>query len=96
VQVSQKKSFIEEYFVGLIERIDDEYKEKKDRIEGRFDENLQEIEFLENFRDNICQELECRSEKDLITKSEEFIKYIRSLCDRDTDFDEEEHCLDTM
>ena len=37
VQVSQKKNFIEEYFVGLIERIDEEYKEKKERIEGKFD-----------------------------------------------------------
>jgi metal-dependent hydrolase (beta-lactamase superfamily II) len=46
VQVSQKKSFIEEYFVGLIERIDEEYKDKKERVEGRYDENLQEIEFL--------------------------------------------------
>ena len=43
VQVSQKKNFIEEYFVSLIEKIDEEYKEKKERIEGRFDENLQEI-----------------------------------------------------
>ena len=67
--MSQKKNFIEEYFVGLIERIDDEYKEKKERIEGRYDENLQEIEFLESFRDTVCQDLECRSEKELISKS---------------------------
>lgn len=35
-------------------------------------------------------------EKELINKSDEFIKYIRSLCDRDTDFDQEEATLDTM
>jgi hypothetical protein len=87
VQLSQKKNFIEEYFVGLIERLEEEHREHKDRIEGKYDENLQEIEFLENFRDNICQEMECRSEKELVAKSEEFIKYIRSLCDREVEAD---------
>jgi NAD+--asparagine ADP-ribosyltransferase len=69
--------------VGLIERLDEEYREKRERIEAKEDENLQEIEFLEKFRDDICQELEMRPEKELITKSEEYIKYIRSLCDRE-------------
>ena len=31
-QVSQKKNFIEEYFVTLIERLDEEYKDKKEKI----------------------------------------------------------------
>ncbi len=69
--------------MGLIERLDEEYREKRERIEAKEDENLQEIEFLEKFRDDICQELEMRPEKELITKSEEYIKYIRSLCDRE-------------
>jgi len=43
MQVSQKKNFIEEYFVTLIERLDEEYKEKKEKIEAKFDENNQEI-----------------------------------------------------
>ena len=80
----------------LIERLDEEYREKKERIETQHDENQQEIEFLESFRENICQELECKSEKELITKSEEFISYIQSLCDRRAEFKEEEQTFDTM
>ena len=94
--MGQKKNFIEEYFVTLIERLDEEYREKKERIETQHDENQQEIEFLESFRENICQELECKSEKELITKSEEFISYIESLCDRRAEFKEEEQTFDTM
>lgn len=94
--MGQKKNFIEEYFVTLIERLDEEYREKKERIETQHDENQQEIEFLESFRENICQELECKSEKELITKSEEFISYIQSLCDRRAEFKEEEQTFDTM
>lgn len=45
----------------MIERIDEEYKEKKERVEMKYDEHVQEIEFLDNFRDTICQELECKS-----------------------------------
>ena len=89
LQVGQKKNFIEEYFVTLIERLDEEYKERKEQIEAKHDENQQEIEFLESFRENICQELECKSEKELITKSEEFITYIQSLCDREADFQDQ-------
>ena len=94
--MGQKKNFIEEYFVTLIERLDEEYREKKERIETQHDENQQEIEFLESFRENICQELECKSEKELITKSEAFISYIQSLCDRRAEFKEEEQTFDTM
>ena len=46
IVASQKKNFIEEYFVGLIERLDEQYREKRERIEGKEDKNLQEIEFL--------------------------------------------------
>ena len=81
--MSQKKNYIEEYFVTLIERIDEEYKEKKERVEMKYDEHVQEIEFLDNFRDTICQELECKSEKELITKSEDFVDYIRNLGKRE-------------
>ena len=63
--------------------MDEEYKEKKEKIEAKFDENNQEVEFLENFRENVCQELECKTEKELINKSEEFIDYIRNLCSRE-------------
>jgi dsDNA-specific endonuclease/ATPase MutS2 len=95
-QVSQKKNFIEEYFVTLIERLDDEYKEKKEKVEAKYDENVQEIEFLESFRDNICQELECKTEKELINKSEEFITYIKNLCEREVEGEEESYSFDTM
>lgn len=44
----------------------------------------------------MCQELECKTEKELITKSEEFISYIKSLCDRECEFEEEEYTFDTM
>ncbi len=37
LQVSQKKNFIEEYFVTLIERLDDEYKDKKEKVEAKYD-----------------------------------------------------------
>lgn len=40
--------------------------------------------------------MEGHSEKDLITNSEELIKCIRSLCDREAEFDEEDTSLDTM
>jgi hypothetical protein len=65
-------------------------------VEGRYDENVQEIEFLESFRENVCQELECKTEKELINKSEEFISYIKSLCERESEFEEEEYAFDTM
>jgi hypothetical protein len=37
-----------------------------------------------------------RPEKELITKSEEYIKYIRSLCDREVELDPEDVPFDTM
>lgn len=40
--------------------------------------------------------MECRTEKELVAKSEEFIKYIRSLCDREAELELEESHLDTM
>lgn len=43
LQMGQKKNFIEEYFVTLIERLDEEYKDKKEKVEAKFDENVQEI-----------------------------------------------------
>jgi hypothetical protein len=60
--------------------LDEEYKEK---IKAKSDENNQEVEFLENFREKVCQELECKTEKDLINKSKEFIDYIRNVCSRE-------------
>lgn len=43
MQIGQKKSFIEEYFIALIERLDEEYKEKKEKVEAKYDENVQQI-----------------------------------------------------
>lgn len=34
---SNKKSFIQEYILTLLERLDEEYAEKKEKIDARYD-----------------------------------------------------------
>lgn len=37
LQASQKKNKIEEHFVGLIERLEEEYHDRKGRVEVKFE-----------------------------------------------------------
>lgn len=57
---------------------------------------MQEIEFLETFRDNICQELEYKTEKELICKSEEVVGQIRDLCEREVELEQESYAFATI
>lgn len=40
---SHKKNFIQEYILTLLERLDEEYSEKKEKVDAKYDENVQEI-----------------------------------------------------
>jgi hypothetical protein len=39
IQIGQKKSFIEEYFLSLMERLEDEFRDKKQKLENEHEEN---------------------------------------------------------
>lgn len=40
---THKKNFIQDYILALLERLDEEYSEKKERVDAKYDENVQEI-----------------------------------------------------
>lgn len=61
IQIGQKKTFIEDYFLTLIERLEEEFRDKKAKLENQLEQNSHEIELLEAFRDQICHELEGKS-----------------------------------
>ncbi len=63
IQIGQKKSFIEEYFLGLMERLEDEFRDKKLKLENEHEDNSHEIDLLEAYRDQICHDLETKIEK---------------------------------
>lgn len=96
INIGNKKNIIEEYFLGIIERLEDEFKEKQEKVTEKYEANTKEIEFLESFRENICRELESSSEKELITKSDELIGYIQSVYERGQEYEQEEYRFDTI
>lgn len=39
MQIGQRKNFIEEYFVAIIERLEEEFKDKQEKIAEKYDSN---------------------------------------------------------
>ena len=79
---TDKRELFENYIFGLIGQLETEYKEKESLILSRFQTNEEEIELLDSIKDTILSDLENYSQNDVVSRTEEILHLIKSLCER--------------
>lgn len=73
-----------------MERLEEEFRDKKLKLESQHEDNSHEIDLLEAYRDQICHDLETKNEKEIITKSDEIIFEIQKVCEKEKEKEIEE------
>jgi DNA-binding protein len=64
------KKYIEEYYILLVEKFEDEITSRSTLIKDVQEKNTKDVDFYEVCRDNFCEEIEKKTKAELIQEAD--------------------------